>query len=350
MSGTTVAQMRSFKLQQFGRPLCEAVEPLPVPKGREVLVRVRCCGVCHSDIHLWEGHFDLGGGQSMDLSKALNLPRTLGHEISGTVIQAGAEADISTGEPVLVYPWIGCGRCALCRSGSEHLCARPEALGTSIDGGFSDHVLVPDARYLLPLGDLPEALTATYACSGLTAYSAVRKAIGALNGGKLLIVGAGGVGLAAIRIASNAFGVSPIVAEINRDRWDLARQAGAVETIDPTDADQRRRLMRQTEGGVGAAIDFVGSQSTVEFSLSLLRKAATLFIVGLFGGSTSLQLPLIPLKGIHIAGSYVGSLAELKELLQIARDGKLGAMPITERPLSDAQAALDELRSGRVAG
>jgi D-arabinose 1-dehydrogenase-like Zn-dependent alcohol dehydrogenase len=184
----------------------------------------------------------------------------------------------------------------------------------------------------------------------LTAYSAVKKAVAVLNGGRLLIVGAGGVGLAAIRIAKEAFGVSPIVAEIDQSRWAVARNAGAAETIDPRDPDQRKIILRQTEGGVGVAIDFVGAQSTVEFGLSILRKGGTLYVVGLFGGSTSLQLPLIPIKSISIAGSYVGSLAELKELLQIAREGKLGTLPITERPLDEVQVALEDLRSRNVIG
>ena len=274
--------MRSFRLAAFGAPLCEMVEPLPVPQGTQVLLRVRACGVCHSDLHVQDGSFDLGGGQRMDLSRGVGLPRTLGHEIAGEVAALGPDArGVVLGDRRIVYPWIGCGRCGLCQSGREHLCARAEALGIGKDGGFSDHVLVPHPRYLFDAGDVEESLACTYACSGLTAFSAVRQAVAECGGAPLLILGAGGVGLAGVRIAKEVHGIAPLVAEPDSARWEAARAAGAADVFDPGDSEARKRLLKATDGGVGAVVDFVGATASVEFALGVLRKGGALGVVGL---------------------------------------------------------------------
>ncbi|HYH22604.1 MAG TPA: alcohol dehydrogenase [Azospirillum sp.] len=346
----TIQTMRSFKVTAFGQPLEEVVAPLPEPKGAEVLVRVSACGVCHSDLHLWDGHFDLGGGQKMDLSKGLALPRTLGHEIVGTVVAVGPEAtEARVGDRRVVYPWIGCGACALCAAGNEQLCSRPRGLGTSLDGGFADHVLVPHERYLIDFDGLREELACTYACSGLTAYSAVKKAGAVTERSPLLIIGAGGVGLAAVRLAHALTGAAPIVAEIDRGKWDAARAAGAGEVMDPSDPDARKALLKAT-GGVAAAIDFVGAPASFEFGLAALRKGGTLIVVGLFGGATTLSLPLLPLRAVGIVGSYVGTLAEMRELVDLAKAGQVQEIPVQTRSLDGVQQALDDLKGGRVVG
>lgn len=170
------AGMRRFKLVEFGKPLCEAVEPLPVLRGEEVLLRVTACGICHSDLHIIEGHFDLGQGKRLELSN-LALPRVLGHEAVGEVVEVGPEAQgVAVGDRRVVYPWIGCGSCRMCQSGLEHLCAKPRTLGAQADGGFGTHIVVPHPRYLIDFDRLPERFACTCACSGLTAYSALKKA------------------------------------------------------------------------------------------------------------------------------------------------------------------------------
>ncbi len=345
------ASLRSYKVAAFGQPLREFDDPLPVPTGAEVLLRVAACGVCHSDLHIWDGYFDLGGGNKIDLARGVALPRTLGHEIAGEVVAIGPDASgARPGDRRIVFPWIGCGSCSLCAAGNEHLCMKPRALGVSADGGFSDHVLVPHPRYLIDYAPLPEELACTYACSGLTAYSALRKAGPLGPGDPLLILGAGGVGLAAARLAEPVLGKAPIVADLDARKRDAAKQAGASEAIDPTAPDARKSLLKATDGGVAAAIDFVGSQASLEFGMGALRKGGRLIVVGLFGGAVSLAVPTLPLRAISLIGSYVGSLAELIELMALARAGKLGAIPVESRPLDQAQQTLNDLRAGRVVG
>ena len=343
--------MRSFQVDQFGKPLVEARRDTPQPQGIEVLLKVDSCGVCHSDVHLADGYFDLGGGHKLDLTRVVAPPRTLGHEIAGTVVAVGPEArDIAEGDRRVVFPWIGCGKCSLCQAGNEHLCNTPRALGIQRDGGFSDHVLVSDPKYLLEYEPLPTDQACTYACSGLTAYSALMKAAPLSAGDPLLIIGAGGVGLSGIRLARSLYPSPPIVAEVDKSKWDIAREAGAGEVIDPTAEGAQKALMKATGGGVAAAIDFVGAASTFAFGMGVLRKAGKLISVGLFGGATPVAPVMVAMKAVSIIGSYVGSLAEMHELMRIARSGTLPALPLTTRPLAAAGEALADLKEGRIRG
>jgi D-arabinose 1-dehydrogenase-like Zn-dependent alcohol dehydrogenase len=344
--------MLSYQVEAFGKPLAQVLRETPQPQGNEVIVRVGSCGVCHSDVHLHDGYFDLGGGNKLDMTRSLAPPRTLGHEIAGTVAAVGPDASgVAVGDRRVVYPWIGCGQCALCAAGDEHLCNAPRALGIHRDGGFADHVLVPHPKYLLEFDPLPEAQACTYACSGLTAYGALKKVapLGAKD--TLLIVGAGGVGLSGVRLARELYPQATlIVAELDRAKWDIAREAGANELIDPSADGASKALVKATAGGVAAAIDFVGAASTFAFAFGALRKAGKLVCVGLFGGATTIVPALVSMKAVSAIGSYVGSLAQMRELMAIARRGNLPGLPLTTQPLANATQALEDLRAGRIRG
>ncbi|TNE35213.1 MAG: zinc-binding dehydrogenase, partial [Alphaproteobacteria bacterium] len=158
--------MKSYQFEEYGAPLVENTGAAPAPRGDEVLMDVTACGVCHSDIHIWEGYFDLGNDKKLDIRGGRELPFTLGHEIVGTVAAVGENViDVEVGDKRVVYPWIGCGECAICKAGEEQLCSRPRQLGIDVAGGYSDALLVPNSRYLLDYGDLPKELACTYTCS-----------------------------------------------------------------------------------------------------------------------------------------------------------------------------------------
>jgi len=342
--------MLCYPFDDFGKPLAQVLRETPRPTGSEIVVRVGSCGLCHSDVHLHEGYFDLGNGQKLDLSRGIAPPRVLGHEIAGTVVAVGPDAAGATvGDRRVVFPWIGCTACGPCKEGHEELCVAPRALGINRDGGFADHVLVPHPRYLFAYDPLPEAEACTYACSGLTAWSALRKCAPLVAGDALLVIGAGGVGLSGVRMAAAALGVQPVVAEIDRGKWDLARDAGAADCLDPGDAAATKAFMKAT-GGAAAAIDFVGAAATFSYGLAALRKGGKLVSVGLFGGSAPVMTAMLPLRAVTITGSYVGSLAEMGEMMALARQGGLPAMPVTTRPLAEVNAALAALRSGAIRG
>ena len=344
--------MRSFQLTGYGAPLERIAAPRPEPAGEEVLLAVEACGVCHSDLHLADGYFDLGDARRLDLTGGRDLPFTLGHEIAGVVVACGPDAaGVAAGDRRVVYPWIGCGACSTCNAGEEHLCAAPRALGITRAGGFADHVLVPHARYLFDPGPVGVAPAATCACSGLTAFGALRKvAARAAPVPHLLLVGLGGVGMAALGLAPSVVAAELIAADVDAAKLDAAAARGAAGTVDASAPDAVRQVRHSSGGGASAAIDFVGSAQSAAFALGALAPGGMLVVVGLFGGALKLSLPLLPLKQLTVRGSYVGSLAEMAELMALARAGAISPLPIDERPLAQAQSALDDLRAGAVLG
>jgi D-arabinose 1-dehydrogenase-like Zn-dependent alcohol dehydrogenase len=344
-------QFRRQSLTAYAAPLCETVADLPEPEGTQVLVRVARCGVCHSDVHLQDGYFSMGQDRRLDITVGRKLPFTLGHEIAGVIAGTGPEArDLADGQAVAVYPWIGCGACRVCARGDEILCNAPRQLGITVDGGFATHVLVPHPRYLLDYAPIPTAVAAAYMCSGLTAYSALKKLAERARRGPLLLIGAGGVGMMGLAFARAMFTHPPIVADIDPAKRAAALAAGAAAVVDPAEADARKQVAALTEGGAVGAVDFVGSDRSLTFAAGALAKGGKVVVAGLLGGAFSTPVPTFPLKVVTIEGTFVGTLAEAHEMLALARAGKVPPVPITERPLAAAQASLDDLRNGRIVG
>ena len=140
--------MKSARILGPNEPLAISESETPHPQGNQVLVKVKSVGVCHSDLHLWEGGYDLGDGQFMKVTdRGVKYPVTPGHEIVGTVDAIGDDvSNVSKGDDVLVFPWIGCGKCPACKVGDENLCDTPKSLGVFQDGGYSDYALVPNSQ------------------------------------------------------------------------------------------------------------------------------------------------------------------------------------------------------------
>ncbi len=343
--------MKSQSIVAYTEPLQERITDTPVPQAGEVLLKVSHCGVCHSDVHLHDGYFDLGGGRKLDMSGAHELPFTLGHEIVGEVLACGPEADAAApGDRRVVYPWIGCGGCALCERGDEQLCNRPRALGVNVHGGFADHVLVPQARYLLAFDGIEEGLAGPYMCSGLTAYSALRKAkLG--PGDTLAIVGLGGVGMMGLQFARALYAdVDIVAADIDEARLQTALSQGAVRVYETAQEGAAKQLLRDSGGGASVAIDFVGAEASLDFAQRSVGKGGQVIITGLFGGRFSLPIPMFPFRELTVAGSYVGSLAHAREMLDLVRAGKVEPIPVERRALDRAGESLDDLRAGRIVG
>lgn len=343
--------MRSYDILEWGRPLQTVVRETPVPVGNQVLVRVQACGVCHSDVHIWDGHFDMGDGNRISLEAiGAKLPFTLGHEIVGVVEAVGPEATVPVGMQCVVFPWIGCGECRHCLDGREIDCEANVALGTRRPGGFSDHVLVPHSRYILDYGQLDPDVAATCACSGLTAYSAVKKLPDFTERDTVVLIGAGGLGLAALGLCRSLTPAKIVVADIDERKLAFAMQVGADDVINLSQTDVAERLRTRIGDGVRGVIDFVGSPSSVNFALKASRKGGTVIIVGLFGGGMTLPTALLPMRNISLIGSYVGTLAEMKELLELARRNTIFSVPLRRRPMEQINEILTDLRLGQVQG
>jgi alcohol dehydrogenase, propanol-preferring len=344
--------MKSYDVVDFGAPLRQAEKPTPKPQGSEVLLRTLAAGVCHSDLHIWEGWYDLGGGKRLTLKdRGMTLPLTMGHEIVGEVVAFGPEAmGVKVGDKRLAHPWIGCGNCAVCRRGEEQLCTAPRFLGVHRPGGYADHVLVPHPRYLLDLGKLTPAQAAPYACSGITAYGALKRVgTAVLTEQPILVIGAGGLGLMCLSLLKAMGGLGAVVADIDPKKREAALKAGAISAIDAA-PDAVKQAQAAAKAPLAAAIDFVGATATARLGIDAVGRGGKYVIVGLFGGDITLSLPLLPMRAITIQGSYVGSLAELKELLALVASGKVPPVPLNERRLADANTVLEELKGGRIVG
>ncbi|MDB5521956.1 MAG: adh [Tardiphaga sp.] len=347
--------MKSYQVAEFEEPLVLAEVDTPQPTGTQVLVRVKAAGVCHSDLHIWEGGYDLGHGRKkLSLKdRGITLPRTMGHETVGEVLAFGPDAQnepgVKIGDVALVYPWIGCGKCATCLGGDENMCLKPNSLGVYCDGGYSDHMLVPHPRYLLDLDGLDPVTAAPYACSGVTTYSALKKVENDL-GNPIVIFGAGGLGLMALELLKAMGGKGAVVVDIDARKREAAIKAGALAAIDGAAPDALEQLAKAAGGPILSVIDLVGNSATTQLGFDCLAKGGKLIIVGLFGGGATFALPLIPIKALTIQGSYVGNLKETQELLDLVREKKIAPIPVTPLPFAKANDALNDLKHGRLVG
>ena len=344
--------MRAWAVVENGADLQEMTLPTPEPTGKQVLLEVTHCGVCHSDLHVWEGYYDMGGGKRMSLKdRGVTLPVAMGHEIVGRVAKLGPDAHgVAVGDVRIVYPWAGCGHCPSCLAEEDNMCLSPRSIGIYQNGGYATHVLAAEARHLVDPGTLDPAVAATYACSGITVYSAIRKIMPLPPTEFVVLVGAGGLGLNAIAVL-RALGHKRIaVVDIGPEKRANAEAAGATVTIDGSGEDVAARIIEACGGPVRAIIDLVNGTATARFAFDALRKGGRLVQVGLFGGDLTLSLPTMAIRELTIGGSYVGNPRDLRELVSLAQGGKLAALPVMEVPMPEANAALMRLRSGTVTG
>ncbi len=345
--------MISYDIIEHGKPLQRAVRETPKPKGTEVLVRVTRCGVCHSDLHIWDGYFDLGGGKRFYVKERGCVPPfTLGHEPFGVVEALGPEAKgVAIGAKRIVFPWIGCGECAMCKAERDNYCTAMRSIGVTRPGAYASHLLVPHPKYLVDAAGIDESFAATLACSGITTYSAIRKLPPLTDRDWVVVLGCGGLGLIALSTL-RALGIGRVIAcDIDDAKFAAARAAGARETVNSRDPQAAlAQIQRLSGGAVAGALDFVGMPATATFGIAMLPKGGRYVLCGLFGGEITLPLPPIAQRAIGIVGSYVGNLQELREVVELARSGKLKPTPLETRPLAAASRTLDELKAGQILG
>jgi len=344
--------MEAWAVVEHEKPLQRITKPVPEPTGTEVLLEVTHCGVCHSDLHFWEGSYDLGGGKVYKISdRGVKLPRAVGHEIAGKVIKTGSEADgVAVGASRLIYPWIGCGTCRRCLQGNDNLCAKQRSLGVLQDGGFASHVVVPHPRYLVDPGTLDLSVACTYSCSGITAFSAISKIMPLEPDDFVVLIGAGGVGLSAVAML-RALGHENILSvDISPDKRKAALAAGAVKYISGTGPELTQDILSATDGPVLGVIDFVNNSQTSATAYNLLQKGGKLVQVGVMGGELNLSLVGNIFKAATITGNNTGSLAHLHSVVELAKSGKLLPVPVQRVPWNDASQTLQRLKDGNVTG
>ena len=343
--------MKSAQIIEPNKPLEINETELPKPNGNQVIVKVKSTGVCHSDLHLWEGGYDTGDGFMKVTDRGVKFPVTPGHEVVGSVEEIGDSVQgVNIGDLVLVYPWIGCGECTTCEKGDTNLCESPKSLGVFQDGGYAEYVLVPDAKFLAKIDNLDPDAAASLACSGLTAFTAVKKAL-TNSPENILIVGAGGLGLMGVQIANALTKANIICADLDDEKLESAKKLGATHIINTKESDAVKKIMSIcNEKGVDSIIDFVNAPPTVKMDLSLIRKRGNIILVGLFGGSVELSLVSVPLKAITIQGAYTGNYNDMLELIKLAQRGVINPIVSKHYKLDDANTALDDLKNRKIIG
>ena len=343
--------MKSAQIIEPNKPLQINEIVLPNPNGNQVIIKVKSTGVCHSDLHLWEGGYDTGDGFMKVTDRGVKFPVTPGHEVVGTVEQIGDSVEgVNIGDLVLIYPWIGCEQCPTCENGDTNLCESPKSLGVFQNGGYAEYVLVPNSKFLAKINNLDPDAAASLACSGLTAFTAIKKAL-VNKPENILIVGAGGLGLMGVQIAKALTNSNIICADLDDEKLNSAKKLGATHTVNTKEPDAIKEIMSIcNEKGVDSIIDFVNAPPTVKMDLSIIRKRGNIVLVGLFGGSVDLSLVSIPLKAITIQGAYTGNYNDMIELIQLAESGVINPIVSKHYTLDEANIALEDLKNRKIIG
>jgi propanol-preferring alcohol dehydrogenase len=345
--------MKAARIVKVNEPLQVQELQTPKPKGSQIIIKVQSSGVCHSDVHVWEGYYEGIGGQPLKTTdRGVKYPLTPGHEIAGIVDNLGEQVEgFSKNEKVLVYPWVGEGLCPACRIGQENLCDKPRSLGVYTDGGYAQYVLVPNYKYLVKIGeDIDTDISAPLSCAGLTAYGAVKNAK-LKPDENVVIVGTGGLGLMAIQLAKAVTGARIIAMDIDDRKLEVAKKEGADIIVNSKKEDPAKVVMELTNKlGADAVIDFVNASKTVETDMQLLRRRAKLVLVGLFGGELKLNLVTMPTRAYKLIGSYTGSITDLIELVSLAKRGVIKPIISNRFKLNQATEALKMLKEGKILG
>ncbi len=328
--------MKAAVCEAFGAPLAVKEVPDPSIGPGDVLIRVRACGVCHSDLHLVDGDWASWGTP---------LPIIPGHEVTGVVESAGESVrDLARGDKVGV-PWMqyACGRCAPCRSGAEMLCAAQKSTGITVHGGYAELVKAPAAFvHRIPAGlELAEA--APLLCAGITVFAPLRRA-GNLAGRTVAVAGIGGLGHLAIRMA-DAMGARAVAILRGDAKAELARRLGAKETIDLEKEKVGKRLAQM--GGADLILVTAISARVFEQCIPGLAPNGTLVVVAAIAEPAKV-IPAGLLTGQkRIAGSLLGTRDDMDAMLRFAADHGISAV-VERHPLDRVNDALDRLRRGTV--
>lgn len=328
--------MKAAVLEAADTSLVITEREVPQPGAGQFLIKVKACGVCHTDVHLAAGEWRLP-----------KLPLILGHEVVGIVESIGAGvASFKPGDRVGV-PWIysACGVCEYCTKDREALCPSIVVTGFMVDGGYAEY-LVATASYAVAIpAELSSVDAAPLCCAGLTPYRAL-KISGVKVGETVAIWGVGGLGHYAVQIAK-AMGTRVIAVDIQAAKLDLARELGADVTIDASKEKAEKAIRGM--GGAHVAVCLASSAEVIAKAFEGLRRGGTLVLVGLPPGTFTLPILGSVAKGIRILTSAVGTRQDLREVLSLAAARKIRTVAETCR-LEDINGVLARMREGNISG
>ncbi|KML66151.1 alcohol dehydrogenase AdhP [Pectobacterium peruviense] len=308
----------------------------PLQHG-EALLKMECCGVCHTDLHVKDGDFgDVTG-------------ITLGHEGIGIVKEVGpGVTSLKPGDRTSVaWFYQGCGHCEYCNSGNETLCRTVKNAGYSVDGGMAEEcIVVADYAVKVPDG-LDSAAASSITCAGVTTYKAVK--VSQIKPGQwIAIYGLGGLGNLALQYAKNVFNAKVVAIDVNDAQLAFAKEVGADLVINPAKEDAAK-IIQEKVGGAHAAVVTAVARAAFNSAVDSVRAGGRIVAVGLPPESMDLNIPRLVLDGIQVLGSLVGTREDLKEAFQFAAEGKVKPK-VTLRPLKDINAIFAEMKGGKITG
>jgi 2-desacetyl-2-hydroxyethyl bacteriochlorophyllide A dehydrogenase len=333
--------MRAARLHKAGEDL--RVEDVELPKigSADVLIRIRACGNCHTDLGIMDG-----------ISKPPSLPMILGHEMAGEVYETGASVQaFSKGDRVL-YNWQGGCRsneCYYCMTGHEEVCLNRIQAGLKTDGGYAEYVRAP-AKHLVRL---PKEISfedgAPLACGGVTSYNAVRHA-GVSLGESAIVFGAGGLGLYTIQLAKLR-GAKVIAVDIVAEKLETAKKYGADYIINAKESDVPEEVKKLTNGrGADVVIDYVAMKKSADDALKSLRRVGRYVLVGFSREQYPLDMGILLWNAFRIMGSVSFTQQDMIELVELVREGRVKSTVTKTFPLDHVNDALRALRNRQIQG
>ncbi len=337
-----VLTMRAAVFYEPHKPL--RIEDVPAPQiaPDDVLVRVAACGVCGTDLHYLHG-----------VQTFKRPPIILGHEASGTVDVVGKKVTkFVKGDIVLIPPVLTCGECHNCRTGRENICENMLMVGNSVDGAYAEYIRIParDVQRLPKEIPLQEGCIISDTVS--TPYHAVKNRAKVKLGDTVAVFGCGGVGLNTVQIAAAA-GAIAIAVDLNDKKLRLARELGAMETINVEEGDPVKRIRDITEGGmVDVAFEAIGNPKVMEQALRSVRWGGKVVVVGYSAENWSLSVSRVMFRELTILGSLGCRPTDYPKLIEMVRTGKIKITPLIDRklPLEKINEAFTMLEQGKVIG
>lgn len=308
----------------------------PLAHG-EALLKMQCCGVCHTDLHVKNGDFGDKTGV------------VLGHEGIGIVAEVGpGVTSLKPGDRASVaWFYQGCGHCEYCNTGNETLCRQVKNSGYTVDGGMAEFCIV-SADYAVKVPDGPDSAAASsITCAGVTTYKAV-KSSHIRPGQWIAIYGLGGLGNLALQYAKHVFNARVIAIDVNDEQLAFAREMGADLILNPR-SEEVAKIVQEKTGGAHAAVVTAVSKSAFNSAVDALRAGGRLVAVGLPSEAMDLNIPRLVLDGIEVVGSLVGTRQDLLEAFEFAAQGKV-VPKVTLRPIEDINDIFDEMLEGRIKG
>jgi 2-desacetyl-2-hydroxyethyl bacteriochlorophyllide A dehydrogenase len=333
--------MKTMVLSQYNTPLEVHDRKIPQAGPGEVLLKVKACGICQTDLKIIRGAIP---------PPIVTLPHVLGHEVVGEIAAVGENvAGIEQGDVGVVYSYVTCRNCERCLAGRENICIHLERIGFEREGGFTEYLKVPAYNFCSFSKDRPLEEMAILADAIGTPYHAITGLAKVRPGQKVVIVGAGGLGIHAVQIAKLC-GAFVTVVDLDPKARDLAESYGADETLDPVDAAEA--ISDQTGGqGVDAVIEIVGHPETLDWSLPALKSGGKLILVGYAPEHPfALNTMMMHYNEYEIIGCRFVTKAELLDLIHLVENGKIKPVVTQTFPFEQANAALETLKEGNSLG